>query len=147
MTLWRKDVFYLFLSSEDSKDLYPQNTPQDFTVQLPERIQLTGEWTLALVEIEYPTSFSRNPPASLWFEVDLCETSIVGDRKLPVLRRLPVTSIPNNETKRLTFDPLLHLPIRQYDFDKVHIHIKEPTGLPASFADGLSSCTLQFLKV
>lgn len=142
------DKFYVFLCSEDSKDIYPQNTAQDFIVQLPERVQLSGTWSVAVAEVEYPSIFNGVAPAYLWMEIDLCDTSIVGNKKLPVLRQLPVNSdSPKDTKKRLSFDHLFHLPIRHYDFDRIHIHIREPAGHTASFAGGILYCALQISRL
>lgn len=146
MALMGKDVFYMFLCSEDSKSVYPQNVPQDFMVQLPERVQLFGEWTVALLEVEYPTRFSHKKPTHLWFEMDLCDTSIVGEHRLPVLRRLPIDASKTNKVKHLTFDTLFYMPIRQYDFNSIHILITDHTRAPASFAEGVFYCALQFVR-
>ena len=45
--------FYATLPSNTSTD----NTLNKFTVHLPRRIELTGEWEVALVELQYPFSW------------------------------------------------------------------------------------------
>lgn len=141
MTAKGQDLFYMFLSSEDCKGIYPQNTPQDFIVQLPERLRLQGSWSVALAEVTYPSDFKGVTPPWLHLEVDLCETSIVGDQKMSILRRLPSTA------QHLTFNPLFYIPMRHQEFDHVHVYIKEPSGATASFVSGLSCCTLQFVRL
>ena len=118
MTFKGQDAFYVFLSSEDCKHIYPLNTAQDFVVHLPERIKLYGHWTVALAEIKYPSKFKGDTPHWLYLEADLC----TGDGKMAVLRRLPVTA------SHLNFNPLFYLPIRHREFDKIHIHIRDPSG-------------------
>ena len=144
MTAKRPDVFYLYLSSEDSKDIYSRNTPQDFILQLPERIKFIGEWSVALAEADYPNKFNGKTPDFLWFEVDLCEASIIGDRKASVLRRLASTQRRNQTPE--AFYPMFYVPLRNYDFDQVQVYIKDPSGSTVSFAGGLSYCTLQFAR-
>lgn len=46
--------FYVTLVSNSSIDYYPENKTNSFTAQLPQYIMLDGEWTVALVEIQYP---------------------------------------------------------------------------------------------
>lgn len=70
---------YLFVSSEDSLEYNPTNSTYDFTITLPQTIY--GEWEIALAEIEYPSHFW-----DLYVFCDLCDSSYVRDRTLPLLR-------------------------------------------------------------
>ena len=45
--------FYITLSSESSKDLFPENNPSEYIVRLPHWIQLKGEWEIGLHSIVY----------------------------------------------------------------------------------------------
>ena len=58
---------YIYLKSSDSLDVYPDNVLSDFCVKLPQSIELEGSWELALVEIQYPTSWEKYP-YSLWVQ-------------------------------------------------------------------------------
>lgn len=46
--------FYITLVSNSSFEYYPENKTNSFTAQLPQYIRLDGEWSVALVEIQYP---------------------------------------------------------------------------------------------
>lgn len=46
--------FYITLISNSSLSYYPENKTNCFTAQLPQYIMLEGEWSVALVEIQYP---------------------------------------------------------------------------------------------
>lgn len=46
--------FYVTLISNSSLDYYPENKTNSFTAQLPHYITLEGDWSVALVEIQYP---------------------------------------------------------------------------------------------
>lgn len=54
--------FYMTLLSNSSLDYYPENRTNSFTVQLPRYMSLEGEWEVALVEIQYPYTFSNVEP-------------------------------------------------------------------------------------
>ena len=43
--------FYIFLTSKDSLGFHPDNTGHNFTVELPERVELRGEWKVAFCDI------------------------------------------------------------------------------------------------
>ena len=141
----KQDHIFVHLSSFDSIDIYPENVPQNFKVQLPERIRLDGSWTISLAEIEYPGKFLDKKPTFLYFEVDLCETSVVGGQKRSVLRRLHVDTHTNRKNE-VTFNPLYDIPIRIQEFESIHVHIREPSWCMASFAGGFVSCTVQLKK-
>lgn len=47
------------LLSNSSMDYYPVNRTSSFTVQLPKYMYLQGVWEVALVEIQYPYTFSN----------------------------------------------------------------------------------------
>ena len=38
------DIIYFFLSSIDSLNFHPNNKAYNFTVEVPERINLSGDW-------------------------------------------------------------------------------------------------------
>ena len=70
---------YLFISSEDSLKYNPTNSTYEFTVTLPQTIH--GDWEIALSEIEYASHFE-----DMYVFCDLCESSYVKDKTLPLLR-------------------------------------------------------------
>lgn len=49
--------FFLTLMSNSSLNYYTENRTSEFTVHLPQKIQLTGEWAVALAELHYPYNF------------------------------------------------------------------------------------------
>lgn len=51
--------FYVWLPSNSSIDVFPSNTLAEFRVHLPQSIQLTGDWEVALTEIQYPHSWNN----------------------------------------------------------------------------------------
>ena len=50
--------FYLHLSSNSSLDKFPHNTLTEYRVSLPQTLNLTGEWEVALTEIHYSHSWN-----------------------------------------------------------------------------------------
>lgn len=51
--------FYLHLPSNSSLDKFPNNTLTEYQVGLPQTINLTGDWEVALTEIHYPHSWNN----------------------------------------------------------------------------------------
>ena len=73
---------FVFLSSGDSADLFPNNTPYDFTVALPETIELNGEYYCALVSYFQPVG----EDVTIFSEI--LDYSYIADSYKPVLRQL-----------------------------------------------------------
>ena len=53
--------FYLTLPSNSSMDYYKGNSLANFTTRLPNAIDLTGDWEVGLVEIQYPHNWYNVP--------------------------------------------------------------------------------------
>ena len=63
--------FYLTLPSNASMKMYPDNTLAHYITDLPQRIDLTGEWECGLTEIlgttsEWTTAGSSSTSTNLW---------------------------------------------------------------------------------
>lgn len=72
-------MIYLNLTSTDSLALHPANTPYDFTIELPHAIE--GRYRCALLEL------ACEPFAEeLYVFSDLCQSELVHDAMLPLLR-------------------------------------------------------------
>ena len=55
-------MFYLTLPSNSSaKVFHKENTQSEFKTQLPEPIDLQGDWEVGLAEIQYPSSWYNLP--------------------------------------------------------------------------------------
>ena len=61
--------FYAVLPSNASPEIFPQNTTSNFKVQLSERMELHGNWQLALLEIHYPNTLSQIDKGENWIKV------------------------------------------------------------------------------
>ena len=59
-------MFYITLPSNSSMKYFPNNTLTHFTTQLPQPIQLKGEWEVGLVEIQYPRSWYNVREGKVW---------------------------------------------------------------------------------
>lgn len=51
------DNFFLTLMSNSSLNYYNDNKTSGFSVHLAQKIQLTGDWVVALAELHYPYNF------------------------------------------------------------------------------------------
>ena len=59
--------FYLILPSNASMKMYPNNTLAHYITDLPQRIDLSGEWECGLAEIQYPHTWYNIGVYDTWF--------------------------------------------------------------------------------
>ena len=59
--------FYLTLPSKASMKMYPDNTLYPYITDLPQHIDLTGEWECGLAEIQYPHTWYNIGVDDIWF--------------------------------------------------------------------------------
>ena len=107
---------YLFISSQDAQDLHPENTSTDFTIELPRTYELTGDWEVALKEIEL-----RIKEDLVYICSDICEESYAHGSLVPILQ-----SARRERKNKAVFhftDPY-YLPIRTHILTKVGIIIR-----------------------
>ena len=53
-----EEDFYIKLLTNSSTKYYPENSTGHFIMKLPRHIELNGEWSVALVDIHIPLTFS-----------------------------------------------------------------------------------------
>lgn len=75
--------FYLWLPSNSSAKVFPKNTLAEYRVQLPNSIQLNGEWEVALTEIQYKKNW-RN--IRMFYNVFY----VRAPRKEPIIDRITI---------------------------------------------------------
>ena len=73
---------YLYISSNDSKTIYPNDTALDFFVEFPHRILLCGVWEIAVLEIKLTNSQTND----FVLACDACEVSYINNAYRPILR-------------------------------------------------------------
>jgi len=137
--------FHLYLSSEDSKDLYPNNKPSSFVVQLPKTICLKGMWMCALCEVQYNHEAARSHE-NIYICSDLCEGSIVGKRMFPVLRQVFTKGKKSRRLTQEQYSQLYYVKVTKEEFNTITIHIKDRNGDEVSFLTQELNCILHFKK-
>ena len=107
------------MSSEDSKNFHPDNKPQNFTVELMERLQLDGSWEIALCDINFGNEISE----SLYVVSDICNYSYCLDSSEPILRVI----YPSNQ-KFIYFSKKYYIPVRDNNIRRISLYIKNKSG-------------------
>ena len=128
----------MVLKCTDSMELYTDNKPYAFSIQLPRPLTLKGYWSVALLETFLP---SRNKHSDeVYIYTNLCEDTIVGNRELPLLRKVHLEA---EESSNKVFTFPYEVPVRLGQVHDVHVYIKDTKGLEARFLQEGVSLTLQ----
>ncbi len=132
----------LFLSSKDSKQFYPTNSTTEFHIELPQSLDLQGQWFCAITEVHF---MCKN---TSWKEVniftDICGDSYVYNTNLPILRRISYEG-----RKRISHQytlPYYHRVLRN-QIKRVNITLKDEHLNPVSFVLEPFTCVLHLRKV
>ena len=78
--------FYLTLPSNNSMEYYPENILAQFTSRLPNAINLSGDWEVGLVEIQYPQNWF-NVPTLKRHRIFTVRSTATADENGPLVRR------------------------------------------------------------
>ena len=132
------EQFYVYLSSDDSKIYFPDNVPAKFTVKLPETLHLRGKWQLALCDVQYP-SIEKKQPEQLLLLTDICQDSIVGETRMPILRRFKYTT-----EGYTSFGVFYYVTLKNREVDRISVYLRTDSGEEPSFVSGTVKCTLHF---
>ena len=139
--------FYMFLKSSDSIAYHKHNHCSEFTVHLPKRLSLSGEWMVGLTEVHFPkpidqTGQSGSKEDTVLILSPLCDASIVAGTTMPVLGRLHNSELG----KTVRFDRVTYMKVKVVEMGEVTIYIRDEKGEVPSFPAGQTWCTLHFVK-
>lgn len=130
----------IIVSSEDSKNYFPQNNPAHFTSLFSKPIELHGKWIISLKALSFELETSANGEAVI-FDIHLTQTSgtILYGNESMLLSRIYTYLTPGQKVQIMNFDILDSSPIRLESLDKVEIIITPV--LPVNFSFNPSSVT------
>ena len=123
--------FFVYVSSTDNKDLFPDKAGSKFTTELPKYLHLPeGEWSIALQEIRILGNLKRQ---DFYINCSLCEPDSMY--ALPVLRRVWVKWEKGYQTRYVI---PFYVPLKSTDFKRFTVSL-EPinhhyTGLKLDLA-------------
>lgn len=131
---------YLFLNSDLSKDRYPSNRPEDFTVEFPHPYDLRGQWVCGLKEIGISLS-----EEIVYVCSDACGESYAENTMLPVLRTLQKPK----DVSVLTyfhFENPLYVKITPTTLNRIRIFIRGVPLRDLHVTDPIVRCTLHLKR-
>ena len=131
--------FYVFLSSEDSLLYHQDNIPSNFTVELKERIQLTGEWEVGICEYFCSAAIREK----CYIFSDVVDYSYVRNTLEPILR----SPLPSESASSYIFSKVFYFfPIKVNGISRIRVYIKDnKLNLLTSLTDAVY-ITLHFRK-
>ena len=138
-----KSNVYFHLSDKDSINLYPNNTPDKFTVFLLKNYTLPGVWECALTSIMTENTFGGATPQILSICVDICEESFVGGETKQILERIPVQS---KYAQFIQITNPCYLKVIKREFSLINVTVLDE-NLEYSKLTGATSLTLHLKKV
>jgi hypothetical protein len=121
------DDFYLHLHCADSLLSYVDNHAGYFTVNLPRRFLLSGQWECGFPDIPFVSDFEK-----LAHRICVCsnlvEDSYVKGTSLPVLCSIDVET---EEKFDLILNPVFYFKLRREELSRLQIFIRDDTLGPS----------------
>ena len=138
--LW-KNSFYVYLSSGDSKEYFPDNKSHSFITKLQEALRLERDcWEVALTEIYWPGNGEPDEEI-LNISSDLVVETLCGGVKSPLLRK-----IVKAKGKGMEFTTPYYMPLRVNEINSFQVVISTGDERDRPFEAGDLHCTLHFRK-
>ena len=132
----------MVLKSSDSPLFHPNNQPYNFRVHLPKPLILNGVWTVSLLEFSLdPGQTKQRGLPEIFVCSDICEDTIVGEREMPLIRRVYL------DKQNIIYQYPYEVPIKLGQFQDVHVYIKDAKNAPASFLSGEVTVTLLLRRI
>ena len=139
----RKEL-YLYVTSQSSDDIYPNNDPSHFRLSLPQLIKLEGTWFISLVDIDLPKLKENYKPSYLVISSSACTPSFYENSLRPVLQRFYFGEVRSG--RPLRFDPPRYVMVNSESIHSLEFRITDDEGEKPSFKPGKVSCTLHLRK-
>lgn len=127
-----ENSFHIYLSSRDSESTFPENSASSFRCRLQDRLPLSeAGWWCALLELRLPQEIKQ----PLYICSDFCDSTIVGEFKLPTLALITdQVTHPNH---------VIYVPVKTKELYVIHLYLSDRFGEKISLGSGTSYCTLR----
>ena len=139
----RPEVIYIYGSS--AKDLYEENEPDTFRINLGTTLDLEGKWEMALMDIDLPRLTTNYKPQYITLYSSVCTSSIIGAAQRPILYRFFKSDL--RYTKALNITTPRYVPLNTDSLPVIDIYLLDDKGEKPSFQKGQTTCTLHLRKI
>jgi len=139
-----KQEHYIYVTSKDSLDIYPTNNVSNFTVVLPKRLHLFGDWQCSLTAITLPKIDAKNKPDLIHVTCSVVgAVSIYASGSRQVLRTIYLNRNKRNYQNAWTFTIPFYLPVNQSrDIAEISFEIRNENLEIIPFVSDTLCCTL-----
>ena len=130
-----KTQFYLWLPSNSSLDVFPENTLAEYRVQLPQTIKLVDEWEVAITEFQYPHTWNNVHNNSHWNRFYIKKGFPIEGYTIPPGHHPSIEEIVKTMNKLVTDS--IHKGSVSFSFDKLSrkVTINIRNNVKVAFAD------------
>lgn len=136
------DEFYVYVSSEDCQEKFPDNKPEDFIISLPHAVALKGRWRVGLVDIRLRVRKGVRSVEDCFVCCNAVRDSITNGGLINALTRIynPQGLIEKH------FSPVRYNSVvNTHDMEYLHFSIIDRySKAPLSLINGPVRCTLHF---
>ena len=122
----------------DSLNFHPSNKAYNFTVEVPERTSLSGDWEVGICNF-YASTVTNE---TLYLFSDIVDYSYIRNSIQGVLRLLHQTNL----NKYQLFNKIYYLPVKNLNFSRIQIYIKNKNLHFESSLTGVVELTLHLRK-
>ena len=141
-----KENFYLYVSDKDCLDIFNENNPLDFSINLPRHIQLEGRWVCALTKVMLTYPCNEKSEETLFICSDFCTESLVGGEFMPVFDQVWVNPGLENFKECEFYNPH-YIEVTRGSLSRFRICIRtELLKLPSCNLETID-CVLHFVKL
>ena len=147
---------YIYADSNASSGLFPNNTPQNFIVELSQTLD-TRNCYLGLQELiidatdDFKYGTADVSKSTFYVLVSECGDSLVGEHSHPVLRMLSLRGIDARRKAVIRFSNVMYLPIKEHLISRLTVRLvraedccsDSPEKLPIQ---GITRCTFHLKK-
>jgi hypothetical protein len=139
------DNTYIYLSSRDCKYIYPNNTGNNFTINLPQTLRLRGQWSFSLFDLCIASPGGNSKGEHLILSCNIATSSIIGDKYCRILRKF---TLNNKSHCHRTFTQQQYVTVdNTSDINVINITILDPKTLsPTTVPIEKVSCTLHLKR-
>lgn len=133
------DQHYMVISSDEYDEIYSSNSNVNFTIDLPSALNLGMNWEVALTEIWFRSSESKE---QINICADFCMESLVNGKFINLLRRVQVKKGINH----IIYTNPNYFLVNRSTLKTILLYIRSDTNENISFIRGQVTVQLHFRK-
>lgn len=135
--------YFFMINSSDCKNIHSFNMPTDFITELPQELELSGDWDCALTEIGFINCLDfLDTIQEIYIFCDICEDVFVRNQQLPILRRIQFFE----KKESFNFSVPYYIKVIRNRIKRIRIYITDENFQIISFSSGYSFCTLHLKR-